>query len=131
MAKLQWTKDLEVGVDDIDNDHRITIDQLNKLSKTLDDHDFITLFLAFADHLRSHFALEEGLMTKHLFFAIDCHTDEHKRVLDEIDGILKQLEAGDTGTARNYVDVEFPEWFMVHRATMDTVTARFLAQAIA
>ncbi|MBY6260732.1 hemerythrin [Azospirillum sp. 412522] len=86
-------------------------------------------FAAFAKHLREHFARENALMTEHGFFALHCHKDEHARVLTVVATMEADLEEGKEDRARLYVTEHFPDWFHTHLATMDRVTADFLAQA--
>ena len=86
-------------------------------------------FAAFAKHLREHFARENALMTQHGFFALHCHKDEHARVLNVVATMEAELEEGKEARARLYVTEHFPDWFHTHLATMDRVTADFLAQA--
>ncbi|CAO3413982.1 bacteriohemerythrin [Azospirillum endophyticum] len=86
-------------------------------------------FTAFAKHLREHFARKNTLMTQHGFFALHCHKDEHARVLNVVATMEGELEEGKEERARRYVTEHFPDWFHTHLATMDRVTADFLAQA--
>ncbi|MBP2299571.1 bacteriohemerythrin [Azospirillum picis] len=86
-------------------------------------------FTAFARHLREHFARENALMTEHGFFALHCHKDEHSRVLAVLAALEAELEEGSEDRARKYLRFHFPDWFHTHLATMDRVTADFLAQA--
>nr|WP_295834973.1 hemerythrin family protein [uncultured Azospirillum sp.] len=86
-------------------------------------------FAAFAKHLREHFARENALMTQHGFFALHCHKEEHTRVLRVVATMEAELEEGNESRARLYVTEHFPDWFHTHLATMDRVTADFLAQA--
>lgn len=131
MPELQWSEDMEIGVEVMDRDHQISVEQLQALSVETDDREFTSQFVAFADHLRAHFAREDALMDEHGFFASDCHKAEHQMVLGELDLIVKQAEAGDLTAAKRYVDFEFTEWFIMHHATMDTVTANFLGGVMA
>ncbi|PWC51997.1 bacteriohemerythrin [Azospirillum sp. TSA6c] len=86
-------------------------------------------FAAFAKHLREHFARENALMTQHGFFALHCHKEEHARVLTVVATMEADLAEGKENRARLYVTEHFPDWFHTHLATMDRVTADFLAQA--
>ena len=86
-------------------------------------------FAAFATHLREHFARENALMAQHGFFALHCHKDEHTRVLNVVATMEAELAEDKEDRARKYVTLYFPDWFHTHLATMDRVTAAFLAQA--
>ncbi|MBT3238141.1 MAG: hemerythrin family protein [Rhodospirillaceae bacterium] len=124
---IEWTDELSVGHADIDHDHRETIDRIQDLVEAVDDESFKRLFSDFAEHLRIHFEMEQTLMKDNGFFAQVPHTKEHQRVLGGIDSLLKQNDVGDLNAARQYIEFDFPEWFLAHRATMDKVTADFLA----
>lgn len=115
------------GVDVMDHDHQISVQQLHALNREEDKTEFTRQFVAFADHLRTHFVREEELMDKFGFFATDIHKEEHQRVLKELDLIIKLAEAGDLSAAKRYVELEFTEWFVIHHETMDSVTASFLS----
>ncbi|HYD31646.1 MAG TPA: hemerythrin domain-containing protein [Azospirillaceae bacterium] len=127
MAALTWSDDLNVGVDVIDEDHRVTVEQLGALLAA-DDATFPALFDAFVEHLAEHFGREEELMQKTGFFAYGCHSGEHTRVLGEMRGLLAAAKSGRLAMARAYVAEAVPDWFLNHRNTMDLVTANFLQQ---
>ena len=127
MAELQWSEELLTGVDVMDHDHQISVQQLHALNLEEDKTEFTRQFVAFADHLRTHFDREEELMDKHGFFATEIHKAEHQRVLKELNLIIKMAEAGDLSAAKRYVEWEFTEWFVIHHETMDSATANFLA----
>ncbi|WP_049976202.1 bacteriohemerythrin [Azospirillum sp. B506] len=112
----------------MDRDH---VDSVALLQAACDapDGQLQAPFAAFAKHLREHFARENALMTQHGFFALHCHKDEHARVLKMVATMEAELEEGDEARARLYVAEHFPDWFHTHLATMDRVTADFLAQA--
>ena len=129
MPDLQWSEELETGVQVMDHDHQISVEQLQGLRQENDDREFTSQFVAFTDHLRAHFAREESLMDEHGFFNTQGHKMEHQRVLGDLGLIVKQAEAGDLSAVKRYVEREFSDWFVMHHATMDTDTAEFLGEA--
>lgn len=131
MAALSWSDDLKVGVDVIDEDHKVTVEQIATLLDTGEDAAFTPLFEAFVKHLAEHFGREEDLMRQTGFFAYACHSGEHQRVMGELHGLLTNAKAGRTALARAYVAEVVPGWFINHRNTMDLVTAEFIRTATA
>lgn len=127
MAALTWSDDLKVGVEFMDEDHQVTVEQLGELL-TADDASFPALFDAFVEHLAEHFGREEELMQRIGFFAYGCHSGEHQRVLGEMRGLVDAARSGRLGMARAYAAEVVPDWFKNHRDSMDFVTAQFARQ---
>jgi len=125
--------DITLGYAVMDRDHADSL-ALWETAKAAPAGELAAPFAAFARHLREHFAREEALMTEKEFFALHCHQGEHARVLDVIASIEAELtsvgitpSAPSEDQARRYLNHQFPDWFHNHLATMDRVTADFLA----
>ena len=90
-----------------------------ELSETLD-----ALFI----HTREHFANEERLMREAGFPPYEMHKSEHDRVLNAFQlAVMDWRSRKDNAILHHYFCVETPEWLHQHIASMDTVTARFIA----
>lgn len=124
---LPWTDALKVNVDFIDHDHEEFVALLNA-AIAASDADFPAAFKALAAHTVEHFAREEELMDRIGFFATGCHKGEHARVLTEVRRFLGHVETGNLAFARAYVAEQMPQWFILHRNTMDAATAAFALQ---
>lgn len=120
--------DITLGYAVMDRDHADSL-ALWDAAKGAPAGELAAPFAAFTRHLREHFEREEGLMREKSFFAAHCHGDEHARVLEEIASVEAELAAGSEDRARRYLRHQFPDWFHNHLATMDRVTATFLANA--
>lgn len=127
MPLIDWTADLKVGVDFMDDDHEAFVALLNRLAEA-EDAALPALFTELLRHSEDHFAREEELMRRVGFFAYDCHKGEHGRVLAEMRHFQGQLEAGHHAMARAYATEQVPQWFLLHRNTMDAATAAFARQ---
>jgi hemerythrin len=126
MSVLEWHAGLDVGVGFMDDDHAVAAGQINALAEAALPQR-LDLLRHFIEHCREHFAREEAMMAKTGFFALGCHQGEHERVLAELTTVLTKLEAGNPQDS--YFTKALPEWLMVHRNTMDAVTAQFAMQA--
>jgi len=126
MAVLEWHTGLNVGVDFMDDDHAVAAAQINALAEAVLPQR-LELARAFLDHCRHHFGREEEMMQATGFFAYGCHQGEHERVLTELEAVVAKLETGDPQDT--YFAKTLPEWLMIHRNTMDFVTAEFARNA--
>jgi hemerythrin len=126
MGVLHWDDGLNVGVGFMDADHEIAANQINALAEAA-PAERISLLAAFIDHCRHHFGREEALMEKSGFFALGCHRGEHQRVLAELVEVEARLKAGDAQDG--YFTRDLPGWLMIHRNTMDAITAEFARSA--
>ncbi|TCK04029.1 bacteriohemerythrin [Phorcysia thermohydrogeniphila] len=120
------------GMNDV---HRRELEILNRLYEAIsegrDTEEISALFDAFVEDIRQHFAYEEDLMRKTAFFAYHCHSEEHKRVLREIEEVKRRWEeTKDVGVLKRYFEKVFKPWIKDHILTMDTVTAQWLSQAL-
>lgn len=86
----------------------------------------------FEAHVVEHFASEERLMLATGFPAYGVHRGEHERVLAHLRELLRQYrEAGDLAPFADYLQHGHLQWAHNHIATMDTMTAYFIARAAA
>jgi hemerythrin len=126
MAPLSWSEDLNVGVEFMDKDHQAFIAMVNAFDSAADS-ELPALFDALYAHTQQHFAREDSLMDDIKFFASDCHKGEHGRVLNEMRRFRGHLDKGNIAFVRAYVTDQIPQWFILHRNTMDSATAAYAA----
>lgn len=119
MPIIEWRKEFETGVVDVDYEHRELVDLINRL------HDAIAVgvgseriqeFLGevFA-RIAAHFALEESIMRKHSYDEYEAHKSEHEHLLDEIRDIMD-------GASTEYADAlstVVRDWFVNHFKSKD------------
>ncbi|MBK8175301.1 MAG: hemerythrin domain-containing protein [Rhodospirillales bacterium] len=125
---LTWSDSLALGVPVIDEDHRVSVEQMADMAAAADD-GLATLFDAFAQHMREHFAREEAIMDACHFPARDCHAGEHQRVLGILTDLKDSIARGETGPIRAFAETTGPNWFVNHRNTMDSVTLDYARAA--
>jgi hemerythrin len=123
---LIWSDALSVGVEGMDAHHRAFIEAWAGANSAAEGDAFAQAFQALMDHLGEHFAYEEGLMAQTGFPALGEHRGEHSRVLAEMREMAGSLARGRPRMARLYVKERLPEWFLLHRDTMDMATAVYL-----
>lgn len=86
MAYLNWSADLETGIEMVDQDHKVLVDLLNQVFDCLDDDErAVTLgsvLNALTDYTRYHFTREERLMEAAHFPSVESHKVFHKALMD-------------------------------------------------
>ncbi|HSH28463.1 MAG TPA: hemerythrin family protein [Thiohalobacter sp.] len=86
---------------------------------------------ALLEHMRTHFSREEELMRQYGFPVYPVHKGEHDRVYAELQQVIADWQTdSDMAALRHYIYEVFPSWLFQHIASMDQVTARFLAEVI-
>lgn len=79
-------------------------------------------------HTRAHFAREESAMLEASFPALSFHQAEHVRILGELGEAERRFRESGQGEPLAAYLATFPSWFEQHIASMDTVTARYVAE---
>ncbi len=83
---------------------------------------------ALYQHTRAHFSREESAMMEASFPAYSFHQAEHVRLLGELGEAQRRFrETGEGEPLAAYL-ATFPSWFEQHITSMDTVTARYVAE---
>lgn len=123
MSLIEWRKEFETGIADVDHEHRELVQLINDLHAEIDKggtHESVAAFLGevFA-RIAAHFALEESIMRKHRYDEYAEHKAEHEQLLDEIRNIMDQNERGYFGNASEALATAVRDWFVNHFKTRD------------
>ncbi len=128
MAPIEWSPTLELGIKNLDDQHRELIEALNTLlaarragTRACSARDVVTRLRAFAD---AHFHIEEGYMRAFGYPDAKTHQQEHQDYLAAVD----RLEAACAGGAGNpEAALGFLEtWIRGHLPGADRRLGRFL-----
>ena len=119
MPLIEWRKEFETGVADVDHEHKQLVDLINQLHEEATagaSYSRIQDFLGevFAK-IAAHFALEESIMRKHAYDEYEAHKAEHEMLLDEIRDIMDV-------TTPNYgeaLSATVRDWFVNHFKSKD------------
>lgn len=127
----------EVAVASMHETHLREVDLINALHELIQQKragipvdDALTASIdEFESHVVQHFAGEEQLMRDTGFPAYPVHKGEHERVLTHIrQHTLAWREASDLEPLAVYLETIHPQWAHNHIATMDMMTAFFIAR---
>jgi hemerythrin-like metal-binding protein len=125
MALLTWRKEYELGLADVDHEHRELIDVINRIHEQLDADPrggkALDLLSDLYAQIASHFALEEQHMRAIDYIELDDHKADHERLLDRIRDLMDEFE-DNVALDLDAFGVDLDAWFLVHFSTRD---ARF------
>jgi hemerythrin len=129
---LEWTAELELGVPDLDTQHRRLLNLVNRCAWLIDlpaGVRFEEASAALADLLgeaRSHFDFEEALMRESGYCARVLHCEQHAELLGSMERLLDQLARDRLGANERQMPTFLREWFVAHVARSDRQLAEFL-----
>ena len=98
MAQLEWTADLETGIQVIDKQHRRIVDYINKLhhAQQYDSREEVSDVLdELVDYTLSHFAFEESLMEDAGYTYINAHKKVHQLFVRRVGDYQQRFKMGE------------------------------------
>ena len=98
MAHLDWTSDLETGIQVIDNQHQRIIEYINKLHHAQEFHsreEVGTVLDELVDYTLSHFAFEESLMEEAGYAFVNAHKKVHQLFVKRVGDYQQRFKMGE------------------------------------
>lgn len=124
MPALEWSDALSLDLPLMDDTHREFVDRLAIVERAADEA-VIPAWRSLIDHTQVHFDQEDRWMRETSFAASNCHTVQHKVVLELMREGLKRAEGGDIELLR-MMSGELAQWFPQHAQSMDAGLALHL-----
>ncbi|MBT6096140.1 MAG: hemerythrin family protein [Rhodospirillaceae bacterium] len=134
MTVLEWSSQLSVGFDEIDNDHQKLVGILNSLSDAVETRQDVAAIGTVLDELLSytswHFRHEERLMQTYGDPELFNHKQEHEDLLEQAAALKTRFEAGDAAVPAEMLPF-LKDWLTHHILETDMKTGQFLAANVA
>ena len=120
---LKWDDSFLIGIDELDHEHKVLIDDINRLHEELARHDEKSeIERCLGDiyaRMQAHFALEEHLMKERGYEFFDEHKREHEALLNSYTEDMVQF-LNDTGvSASTSIEDSLKHWIVDHILTSD------------
>lgn len=130
MALIDWSREFETGIAEVDHEHRELVALINRLHEDLmgsADQTATSAFLGevFA-RISAHFALEEANMRRFGYDEYAEHKHEHEQLLDDLRDLMEACDAGDFVGSADTLSAAVREWFVVHFRTRDARLHRMM-----
>ncbi len=131
MKEITWTKDLSVGIELIDVQHKMLIKHLNDLSQALESGQGaakIASTLNFLiDYTNFHFTAEEKHMAANDYSELENHKKMHEEFKATLTNLEEELEEeGATQLLADSIDTLLVKWLFEHISTIDVKFGKFL-----
>jgi len=128
---IEWRKEFEIGLAEVDHEHQSLIDAINRLHRDMAiGVPSARVTGAIGDihaAIAAHFALEEKEMTALQYDGYVAHKTDHEQLLDEILDILDGVVA--TGRYDPApLAAQLSAWFVEHFRTHDARLHRWLIE---
>ncbi len=128
---VEWTNGLSVGLDPIDDDHKILISMINRMHSIIanDDEDFeVYLLLAkLAKYTILHFRREEIAMQTSNYPDFDSHVELHHKLENKVYEFLKYKNHKIGSKEADEILHFLSDWLIEHIATVDQKYANYAA----
>ncbi|MDH3947377.1 MAG: bacteriohemerythrin [Gammaproteobacteria bacterium] len=120
---FKWDDSFLIGIDELDHEHKVLIDDINRLHDELARHEEKSeIEKCLGDicaRMQAHFALEEHVMKEHGYKFFDEHKREHEKLLDGYTECMAQF-LNDTSTPfSSPIENNLKHWVLTHIVTSD------------
>jgi hemerythrin len=130
MKKIEWTTDLAVGIDMIDDQHKKWIQHLNELVTAAESRrgaNLVTSTLAFLiEYTDFHFSAEERAMEAAGYPALPQHRVKHEELRNTLGKLVEDFsEEGATHELADSICTFLGNWLVAHIREVDQAFGRF------
>ncbi len=98
---IEWTEDLAVGIDKIDNQHRELFHQINQLLEACNQNkgrEAVGKIIAFlGEYVVTHFGSEEELMQKYHYPEYKVHKTHHTQFINSFTELKAKFDSDGPG----------------------------------
>jgi len=120
---FKWDDSFLIGIEELDHEHKLLIDDINRLHKELaSHHEKSEIEECLGDiyaRMQAHFALEEHVMKEHGYQYFDEHKREHEELLDSYTEYMVQF-LNDSGVSPDKaIEDNLKYWVITHIVTSD------------
>ncbi|MBT6703144.1 MAG: bacteriohemerythrin [Gammaproteobacteria bacterium] len=98
MAHIEWTRDLDTGIQLIDNQHKRIVEYINKLDDagvTSDKEQISGVLTELVDYTLSHFTFEESLMEEAGYPFVRGHKRVHQLFVKRVGDYIQRFKMGE------------------------------------
>ncbi|WP_448189042.1 bacteriohemerythrin [Azospirillum sp. sgz301742] len=127
---ITWNDGMSVGVEDLDNDHRVLIELINQLAGAESRQDRINLEAVLdelVDYTVFHFEKEEQYMERAGYPALPGHKRTHAVLTEQVLAIRRRVVEGDQAGLGDEVLDFLSRWLREHILQADALYRPYLA----
>lgn len=126
---ITWSDELSVGIDSIDEQHKMLINIINSLHEALESgnkkNDIESIFDYLNVYIRKHFAYEEQLFDQYGYVETEEHKAEHEVLLKQLKDLHQKMNEGNFMVAIELMAF-LKDLFTIHLLKVDMAYASYL-----
>lgn len=100
---IPWASAWEIGIREIDDDHRLLVSESNDLfealAKSRPKAEIILITGRMTHHCLEHFQREEKILRGAKYKEVNEHAAEHRRIEREIEKVIRDMQGADVSVA--------------------------------
>jgi hemerythrin-like metal-binding protein len=133
---MQWTSDLSVGIDKIDEQHKELFEKINDLvaavKQSVCKYKIGDVIKFLEDYVVFHFGEEEEYMLRFSYPGYRAHKAQHEMFIRNFNELKKELPKLEGGTKPGSYDLSVEtnevvvDWILDHIAKVDKLLGEFL-----
>jgi hemerythrin len=131
MSELAWSDEYSVGVEEIDDQHKMLFELVNRLFlaavKREDQQLTVEVLKSLVDYTKTHFGLEERLLEESGYQGLPGHREDHLRFIAKIDAIAQKFHVEDRSVTFELINF-LKHWLQNHIRQSDMEYAVHLAR---
>ena len=120
---FKWDDSFLIGIKELDHEHKVLIDDINRLHEELAKHDEKSKTEEYLGdiyaRMQAHFALEEHVMKEHGYKYFDEHKREHEELLDSYTEYMVKFLNDDDVSSDKSIEDNLKHWVITHIVTSD------------
>lgn len=131
MAKIEWDNSLSIGIDLIDEQHKMLIQRLSDLSTAVEmmqgETEIMKTLEFMIDYTDFHFSSEEKHMSEQKYPGLDNQRKQHEEFKNTLKRIVEDFEEeGPTRALTTYINTFLFNWLIKHIKGLDLKFGKFL-----
>lgn len=127
---MEWTQDLSVGVEEIDNQHKELISRVNKFfdaMKSGGSKEHVMEVLSFLEsYVVTHFKDEEALQVKYIYPGYAAHRAIHQDFKQTVKQLRGEMEKSYTVATQSMVGMALTNWLVLHITKEDKAIGAYI-----
>ncbi|MCU0835873.1 MAG: bacteriohemerythrin [Chromatiaceae bacterium] len=129
---VEWSKDLSVGIEEIDAQHQVLVGLVNEMHDAIQERRGSAVVNdvlgKLAEYTRIHFAVEESLMRIFHYPDYEAHKAEHEALIAEVTDLQQKVAAGKTAIGFELMHF-LKGWLTKHILASDMQYSPFFLEA--
>lgn len=127
-GQLRWSDAMLLGHGPMDDAHEEFV-QVVKALAACNAVTALGCLQAVEEHLLEHFETERKWMERTAYPAMDCHLDEHQKVLNTVQQVNQLAQAGQVGLRDvRRLGAALADWFGKHATYLDSALSAWISK---